>query len=246
MLIALLGDIHGNREALTACLAHAGEQNVERFLFLGDYVGYGADPGWAVDEVAGYVERGAVAIMGNHDHAVLSASEWMNATAQQAIDWTRRQLDEAQRTFLAKLPLAAEEDDRLFVHASAFKPAEGEYVLGTREAAHSFGATQCRETVCGHVHIPALFHTTGSRKVGAFTPVANVEIPLTGNRRWLAVIGSVGQPRDNNPAACYALLDDERDTLTYMRVPYDIETAARKIRHAGLPPVLAKRLEHGQ
>src|SRR5438067_1945900 len=109
MLVALLADIHGNREALAACLVHAREQNVERFVFLGDYVGYGADPAWTVDEVAGYVESGAAAIMGNHDHAVVSSSEWMNPTAQEAIDWTRRQLNDVQRKFLANLPLALEE-----------------------------------------------------------------------------------------------------------------------------------------
>ncbi len=245
MLIALLADIHGNREALSACLAHAKECGASRYVFLGDYVGYGADPGWAVDEIMAHVRGGAAAVMGNHDHAVISASEQMNPVAREAIEWTRRQLNESQRAFLASLPLLLEENRRLFVHASAASPANWEYVLGVTEAARSLRATQCRQTFCGHVHLPALFHQGASGKVGAFRPVAGVQIPLLPNRQWLVVMGAVGQPRDGNPAACYGLLDDERDTLTYIRVPYDVESAARKIRAAGLPLVLGTRLMHG-
>jgi len=245
MLIALIADVHGNREALSACLAHAKENRAAHYVFLGDYVGYGADPGWVVDEIMQHVQNGAAAIMGNHDHAVVSASERMNPVAQEAIEWTRRQLNERHRAFLANLPMVLEKNGRLFVHASAANPADWEYVLGVREAARSLRGTQCRQTFCGHVHIPALFHQSSSGKLGAFTPVAGVQIPLLANRRWLVVMGAIGQPRDHNPAACYGLFDDERETLTYIRVPYDVEGAARKIRNAGLPLILATRLIHG-
>jgi diadenosine tetraphosphatase ApaH/serine/threonine PP2A family protein phosphatase len=244
-MIALLADIHGNREALTACLADAERRNADRYVFLGDLVGYGADPGWVVDRVMESAGRGALAILGNHDSAAAGADESMNDTAQQAIEWTRRQLSAAQRGFLEKLPLSAEDGARLYVHASAYEPREWHYVLDSHSARQSIGATPAHQTFCGHVHVPALYHLSLTGKLIEFTPTAGMAIPLLHGRRWLAVLGAVGQPRDHNPAACYALLDETQNTVTYIRVPYDVASAARKIREAGLPAVLAARIEQG-
>jgi diadenosine tetraphosphatase ApaH/serine/threonine PP2A family protein phosphatase len=188
---------------------------------------------------------GAVALFGNHDQAVLAAAGDMNPVAREAIEWTRTQLDDRQRAFLAGLPLTVEEADRLYVHATADAPTLWRYVLGPENARSSLLATQCRLTFCGHVHVPALYRLTETEKLADFRPRTGVAIPLLKHRRWLAVIGAVGQPRDQDPAACYGLFDDEQDTLTYVRVPYDVATAAQKILDAGLPPVLAVRLEHG-
>ena len=245
MLIALMSDIHANREAFSACLAHAASYPVDRYVFLGDYVGYGADPGWAVDTVMDHVERGAIALLGNHDDAISAARVQMNEVALAAIEWTRTRLDARQREFLSRLPLTMEEADRLYVHASAQTPAAWHYVTDVHEARQSFDATARRATFCGHVHVPELYHLSAAGKIGAFTPVAGVGIPLLRRRRWLAVIGAVGQPRDGEPAACYAVLDEERRTLTYVRVPYDVAGAGAKIRAAGLPSILAVRLEQG-
>jgi diadenosine tetraphosphatase ApaH/serine/threonine PP2A family protein phosphatase len=245
MRIALMTDIHGNREALEACLDHAAQNDVGRYVYLGDYAGYGADPGWVIDTVMAHAERGAVAILGNHDAAVLTDSAGMNDIAAAAIAWTKTQLDERQREFLARLPLTVEDNDRLYVHGSAFEPAQWHYVNELYAAAKSLMATRAHATFCGHTHVPALFHMSMTGKFASFDPVDRVDIPLTRQRRWLAVIGSVGQPRDRDPAACYAVLDDARGVLTYVRVPYDIESAARKIRDAGLPTVLSARLFEG-
>jgi len=245
MRLALMTDIHGNREALEACLDHAAQNGVERYVYLGDYAGYGADPGWVIDTVQAHVGRGALAVLGNHDAAVLTDSQDMNETAAAAMAWTRAQLDDRQRAFLAGLPLTIEEKDRLYVHASGFEPDEWHYVTELYAAAKSLMATRAHATFCGHTHVPALFHMSMTGKFASFDPVDRVDIPLTRQRRWLAVIGSVGQPRDRDPAACYAVLDDERDLLTYVRVPYDIESAARKIRAAGLPLSLSARLFEG-
>lgn len=245
MLIALMTDIHGNREAFTACRAHAEQAGVRRYVFLGDYVGYGADPGWVVDQVAALVRAGAVALLGNHDQAAFSAGGDMNQVAREAIVWTRSRLEDRHREFLSSLPLSVEDGDRLYVHASAEAPARWPYVLGPDNARSSLLATRHRLTFCGHVHVPALYRLTETEKLADFRPKSGVAIPLLKHRRWLAVIGSVGQPRDRDPAACYGLYDDEQDTLTYVRVPYDVTTAARKIVDAGLPTVLAVRLEHG-
>lgn len=244
-MIALLADIHGNREALSACLADAERRNVERYIFLGDLVGYGADPGWVADLAMSHAARGAVALLGNHDAAAAGAEEAMNETAAAAIAWTRERLSEPQRDFLKRLPLVSQDGDRLFVHASADQPEQFHYVLDTRSARRSLDATAAQQTFCGHVHVPALYHLSRTGKLFEFTPVAGVAIPLPPSHRWLAVLGAVGQPRDRNPAACYGLLDTAQNTLTYIRVPYDVGSAAQKIRDSGLPAVLAARLEQG-
>jgi diadenosine tetraphosphatase ApaH/serine/threonine PP2A family protein phosphatase len=246
VLIALLTDIHANREALDACLAHAERMRPDRYVFLGDYVGYGADPAYALDVVRSFVARGAVALRGNHDDAVLGSAAGMNEAARQAILWTRAQLDADGRDFLAGLPMRHEEDDRLFVHANAFAPDQWAYVTSAAEAAKSMNATRCRATFCGHVHVPAVYHRSSGGAVAEFPPAPGAAIPLLPQRTWLAVLGAVGQPRDRNPDACYALLRTGPDELTYHRVPYDVDTAARKIRDAGLPLSLSARLLVGR
>ena len=119
-------------------------------------------------------------------------------------------------------------------------------MVDERAASRSFAASDAALTFCGHTHVPALFYMTATAKIAGFDPDAAVALPLNPRRRWLAVIGAVGQPRDRNPAACYALYDDGARTLTYVRVPYDIDAAAQKIRDAGLPPFLAARLAWGR
>src|SRR2546421_7853597 len=220
MLIALMTDIHANREAFSACLTHAASCPVDRYVFLGDYVGYAADPGWAVDTIMDHVGRGAIALLGNHDEAISATRVQMNEVAWAAIEWTRTRLDAWQRKFLAALPLTVEQADRLYVHASGWTPAAWHYVVDAQDARHSFEATAHRVQFCGHVHVPELYHLSAAGKIGAFSPVAGVGIPLLPQRRWLAVIGAVGQPRDGIPAAGYALFDVGRSTLTYVRVPY--------------------------
>jgi diadenosine tetraphosphatase ApaH/serine/threonine PP2A family protein phosphatase len=193
------------------------------------------------------VKNGAVAIMGNHDSAVVTgAAPTMVPQAREVVDWTRRQLDDTQLAFLGQLPLSVREDDRLYVHANAFAPTQWAYVVSRLEAIRSLHATACRFTFCGHVHEPRLFHLSATGKAGEFTPVPEVPIPLSPQRQWLAIPGSAGQPRDRNPAACYASFDTGSDTLTFHRVPYDHEAAAAKIIAAGLPERLAERLIDGE
>jgi diadenosine tetraphosphatase ApaH/serine/threonine PP2A family protein phosphatase len=246
MRIALFTDIHANREALTACLDHASRRRIDHHVFLGDHVGYGADPVFVLDTVMTYVERGAIAVLGNHDAAALARDGGMNRAALAAVEWTRGQLGAAHKAFIQGLPLSREDGGRLYVHASADEPGAWRYVTDEHAASRSLAATGVHATFCGHTHVPALFHKSASSRTASFTPVDGVDIPLTAGRRWLAVIGSVGQPRDHNPAACYAIFDTARHVLTYMRVPYDIEAAARKIIEAGLPMVLGLRLLVGR
>jgi diadenosine tetraphosphatase ApaH/serine/threonine PP2A family protein phosphatase len=246
VLIAIFADIHANRQAFTACLAQARRQGAQRIVLLGDYVGYGADPEWAVATVMDLVEQGALAVLGNHDNAVGSTREHLNVEAQVVIEWTRGELGPSQRRFLADLPLRLEDEDRLFVHAEASRPKSWIYVTSAAEAARSINATSAFVTFCGHIHRPALYCMSATAKMTAFTPRADVPVQLLPGRRWLAVLGSVGQPRDGNPAASYVMLDTERREITYCRAPYDVEQAAAQIRKQGLPTRLAERLFLGK
>src|SRR5258708_9861015 len=215
-------------------------------ICLGDIVGYGADPESTVETVMGLVDGGAMAVRGNHDNAIGTPSETMNAEAQAAIEGTRGRLSANQRRFLGELPLTRQEDDRLYVHSEASHPARWRYVQGTPEAARSMEATTAHITFCGHIHKPALYSMSSAAKMTSFVPTSGVPVQLLGGRRWLAVIGSVGQPRDGNPAAAFAMLDTTSREITYCRVPYDVETATNRIRANGLPHWLADRLLAGR
>ena len=246
VLLALFADIHANQQAFDACLDAARARGAERFILLGDFVGYGADPEWSVDTVMGLVEQGAIAVRGNHDNAIGTPSESMNEVAQAAIDWTRGRLSAAQRAFLAELPMLEDEDDRLYVHSEASNPARWRYVQSSADAARSIVATSALVTFCGHIHRPALYSMSATAKMTSFVPTSGAPVQLRKGRRWLAVLGSVGQPRDGNPAACFATYDTATREITYCRVAYDVEMAAKRIKANGLPLWLAERLSQGR
>lgn len=246
MLIALFADIHANRQAFEVCLTDARDCGAQRIVLLGDFVGYGGDPDWVMNRVMGLAEDGATLVMGNHDAAISGSADGMNLEARVAIEWTRTELGKPARDFLSNLPLSQSDYDRLYVHADASHPERWTYVVSTLEAADSLTATQAHVTFCGHVHRPALYSLSSTAKMTAFTPTTDAPVPLLPGRRWLAVLGAVGQPRDGNPAAAYGLFDTDSGELTYRRVPYDIEAAATRILEQGLPPILAERLYMGK
>jgi diadenosine tetraphosphatase ApaH/serine/threonine PP2A family protein phosphatase len=246
MKTAILSDVHANLEALSACMAHARRLGAGRFAFLGDLVGYGADPLACLDLIRGEVARGGLAVRGNHDDAALGGlCEDLNFIARDSAYWTREQLGAAEREFLAALPLQQRDGDALYVHASAADPPAWEYITGLLAAKRCLAATDAAIVFAGHVHQPLLFYTSGDG-VKSFDARNGVAVPLSARRRWLALLGSVGQPRDGNPAAAYALFEPAARQLTQHRVPYDHATAARKILAAGLPAMLARRLAYGE
>ena len=246
MRIALFSDIHGNRQAFSACLEHAAQHRPDRIVLLGDFVGYGAEPEWVVQRVRALVAEGAIALQGNHDEAAWKGAQGgLNPVAAAAIAWTRQQLSPESLAFLKALPLEEEDEDRLYVHADASDPHAWHYVTDQEEARRSLAGTHQRLTFCGHTHVPRLFGITATEKLTAFRPVGGVPVPLPRPRRYLAVLGAVGQPRDGDPAACYGLFDTVASQLTWQRVPYDATAAADRIRDAGLPVSLANRLLRG-
>ena len=243
--IALLSDIHANTEALIACMRHADERGAQRFAFLGDFVGYGADPGGVMDIVIRHTEQGAVALKGNHDQAIEKSAGYFNDAALAAIDWARRTLTDGQKRFLASLPLLVRDGAVCYVHASAASPERWDYIDSAPAAKRCVEAAKSSYTFCGHVHDQLLYFENAQGRMSPFRPTPGTPIPVRGPRRWLAIVGSVGQPRDRNPAAAYAMFDLGREHLTFYRVPYDAMAAAERIRKCGLPESLAYRVELG-
>ena len=246
MRLAVITDIHGNREAFAAVLADVAALGCERIAMLGDIVGYGPDPEWCVDKAMGLAAAGAVCLQGNHDAAIALGGEGMSRTARAAIDWTRARLNAGQRGFLAGLPLTAALGEVLLSHASAEVPGEWIYVTSPVRAVGALRAAGARVLMCGHVHVPALYAADRAGAVREQRVRIGVALPLISSRRWLVVVGAVGQPRDGNPAAGWAMYDDVAGELTFRRVPYDCGTTALKVRAAGLPEALALRLVSGE
>ena len=229
-------------------MTKAQELGVTRMVFLGDIVGYNADPAALIDRIAEQMQdKKAIAVVGNHDEAVFKDyREQMNANANEAIAWTKSQLNADHVQFLKDLPLIIHEEDKCFVHASAYNPSDWNYVTDSMSAwqcAQSSGKTY---TFVGHAHEQALFYQSAVGKLIRFTPHPGDEVPVMKHRQWVGVVGSLGQPRDGNPDACFAVLDSDSEAMTFHRVPYDHFTAAEKVRRAGLPEELANRLITGK
>lgn len=251
MRFALLSDIHANIQALDACLAHARAQQAQRFVFLGDMVGYGADPAPVLDRIMLLTEEGATALQGNHDAMALTPPAEMKTVGDSTAAWTHRQLSGAQRDWIASLPLTALQGQTLFVHASADHPERWRYVYDARAAGASLNAAaeqagDVRYVFGGHVHLQTLYYRGAGDGLMPFRPQSGVAVPVPRHRQWLGTVGSVGQPRDGDSRAMYALFDDQRAQLTFHRVPYDYMAAAQAIRRVGLPEFFADRLEAGR
>ncbi len=246
MRLAILTDIHANREAFEAVLADAAARGTERFVLLGDLVGYGPDPEWCVDMAGRLVAEGAICIRGNHDNAAIGGAEAMGGLARRAMEWTKPRIGEAHRAFLAGREMTAAFDDVLCVHASVNEPEAWNYVTSDTKATGSFRSCRARLIFCGHVHVPLLASCDIAGMVREQTFRMATPIPLIRSRRWLAVVGAVGQPRDGVAQAGYAMLDLGANELTFRRVPYDMGPTVQKIRAAGLPEELALRLLRGR
>lgn len=246
MRVAILSDIHANREAFEAALETVRAIAPDQIVLLGDIVGYGPDPVHAVETAARLVDDGALCLLGNHDEAVATGRDDMTDNARIAARWTRDHLQPAHLDFLRRLPLSIASDDRLYVHASADRPAKWAYVHDIDSAAQCLAADEATTIFCGHTHCPAIYYQRPGRRPIHFRPIDNVAAPLTASHRHLVVVGSVGQPRDGNPAACIAVVDTERREVSMVRVPYDHEETARKVVACGLPAWLGTRLGLGR
>ena len=240
MKYAILSDIHGNLEALRAVLHDAATRS-DGVLCLGDTVGYGADPEACVELLA---ERAGSIVAGNHEYGVADRLDltWFNRWARAAAEWTRERLDDDHRAWLARLPLLLEVGDATLVHASPGQPDEWEYLITAEDGWGAFAHFQTRWCFVGHSHVPGMWSLGSSGPDHESRPDAVVS---ERGRRYIVNVGSVGQPRDRDPRAAYALWDVEAGRVEIRRVVYDIDAARRKIEAAGLPRFLADRLAAG-
>ncbi len=251
MILALFSDIHANLRAFDACLAHARAQGANQIAVLGDLVGYGAEPCEVMDRVMALAAEGAQVVKGNHD--VLSAlppGDVAKTLDAQAAVWTRTQLKLHHRSYIDQLPYTLQIADCLLVHAGAEAPERWHYVNDSRSASASLDAavhtSGVRHVFGGHVHHQTLYYRGAGRGLMAFAPTAGVPIPLARHRQWIATVGSVGQPRDGDHRAMYALFDAGKAQMTFFRVPYDHQGAAAAIRQTGQSEFFAQRLEDGR
>lgn len=255
MKIALLSDIHSNRQAFDACLAHARAQGAQHIALLGDLVGYGGEPRYIVQQAMAIVAEGGTVLRGNHDTlAVLPPAAQGRSTQTGAglgANWTHNQLSDEELGFLANLPLTAVVDGVLLVHASADAPDRWRYVDNEVVAGQCLDAALLqpgvRHVFCGHVHRQMLYYRGTGHGLMCFAPAPGVPVPVPPRRAWVATVGSVGQPRDGDTRAMYALLDTTQWQLRFERVPYHYAEAAAAVRATGaLPELFASRLESGQ
>ncbi len=241
MKYCILGDIHGNLEALQAAVDFAESQGAERYICVGDVVGYGANP---KDCIRVLRELEAPTVAGNHDYAVTGKLdvEFFNSYAKSAVLWTREQMDEEEMTWLKSLRLVQIIDEYVtLVHGSLNFPDMFDYIQTSYDAYLSLEALKTKVCFLGHSHVPVSFFSGP-----AVSYSLSHEIDLNGFDKALINVGSVGQPRDENPKAAVAMYDTETQIVNLTRLDYDIEKAANKIIAAGLPEILAERLHHGR
>jgi diadenosine tetraphosphatase ApaH/serine/threonine PP2A family protein phosphatase len=221
-----------------------------RIALLGDLVGYGPHPAQVVECCIALAVAGDILLRGNHDEAAQAPVSHPRTAEEVSAAWTHGQLSAAQRQFLMEQPLVATAGTALLVHASADEPRAWHYVDQPALAQRCLEAAErghgARQVFCGHVHAQRLFYHGRIGKLMSFEPVPGVAVPLRSHRRWLATVGSVGQPRDGDPRAMYALFDTAQEQLSFHRVPYDHRSTAAAIRSAGLPEAFALRLEQGR
>ncbi len=245
MRILILSDIHGNLEALQAILLGLEYQQV---AVLGDLVGYGANPNEVIDLVR---QLNPIAIVrGNHDKVAAGISEGLdfNATALEAIRWTQNRLTESNRDYLHDLPVGPMvfNDSITIAHGSPMD--EEEYIFQEWIALRSFQYFQTPICFYGHSHVPMVIGSCGGSDLQVHLPKESeiCRLPQENNLRYLINPGSVGQPRDNDPRACAAILDTDAEEIRYVRAAYDVSAAQERIRSAGLPDYLADRLALGR
>ena len=244
MRTAILSDIHGNRQALEAACARARQLGVDAWICLGDIVGYGASPNFCIQTVRRLTDQ---VVLGNHDAAAVGRLDpsYFNDYARQAALWTAAQLSAEENAYLSGLPLTLGSGDALYVHAEPTQPEQWLYVHSRYEILDVLNNINHRFCFIGHTHVPFIC----ARKQGALQMIdPHHTTAIEPDRSYLINVGSVGQPRDGDPRACFLLWDQSAATFTLelIRTDYDIAAAQDAILAAHLPHFLAQRLSIGQ
>lgn len=235
MKYAIISDIHSNFEALKTVFDYIDSHKIENIVCLGDVVGYGPRPNECVKMIR---DKCQICIVGNHDHAVLGLTDiyYFNQYARDAVIWTRAEITQDNLDYLNNLPYSYEKGEILFVHSTPINPAEWDYILSDNVAREQMRKIEHRLVFIGHSHVPIVF----SNSNGSFI---KEEISLNlENDKYIVNVGSVGQPRNEDPRSCFVIFDDLENTIRFIKLEYDIKTTSDDILARKLPPFLASRL----
>jgi len=241
MKYGLISDVHANLEALQAVLKDMEKRKVDSVHCLGDVVGYGADPAACLKLVDTTCD---IKLLGNHEYAALGlqSCEDFNEAARTAAEWTLAKLDEKASAIMSDFELDRALDDLYLVHASPYEPDHWHYIFTSDDAVLAFEHLEQKIGFFGHSHIPMILRERPGSLPGA---QAGHEFTADPEGRYLVNVGSVGQPRDNDPRACYVVFDSEELEFEFHRVEYDIAATQQKMTEASLPKTLISRLEAG-
>jgi diadenosine tetraphosphatase ApaH/serine/threonine PP2A family protein phosphatase len=240
MRFAILSDLHANLEATEAVLADAREHDCTHFICLGDVVGYNANPHECLEIVQ---KMECPVVKGNHDEqaTLTESSRGFNALAEAAINWTRAHLTNEDKEWLRALPLTQQVHDFTIVHATLDAPDQWGYVFNSLDAVASFAYQETTVCFFGHTHVAGAFvRDDGVKKMKVD------RLPIEETKKYFINVGSVGQPRDGDWRAAYCIYHVEKNVVEQRRIKYDLATAQKKIIQAGLPHLLADRLELGR
>ena len=239
MRVAILSDVHGNIEALEAMLAAMADQQIDKYVCLGDIVGYGADPDECCTRIRELTE---LTLLGNHDAAVAGRMDYSYYydAARDALDWCAERLSSENMEWLTGLPYTARDGHILFSHGSPMNPSEYDYIFATDQAR---GLLAMRDelpqvTFIGHSHLTKVFALTETDAIDVVAP----KFRLKEDMRYIVTVGSVGQPRDYDPRACAGVYDTETREYSFVRCEYDVELQRAKILDAGLAQNFGTRL----
>ena len=242
MRLALISDIHANLDALETVLEHIDSQKVDVVHCLGDVIGYGPEPVACIEKIESTCK---IKLLGNHEYVALGLlrSDHMNPVAQSSADWTQSQLGDREISFIADYDLKTEEESCQLVHSSPFEPEKWHYLLTMFEAKRALESFD--QSVCffGHTHVPMVF---SEETDGTIRQRAGMDIAFDPDKKYLINVGSVGQPRDDDPRACYVIFDTSENYITFSRLTYDVKRAQSKMIAAELPETLIERLEAGR
>jgi predicted phosphodiesterase len=242
MRYGIFSDVHSNLEALEAVLAAYRQAAIDKYLCVGDIVGYAANPRECIEKVRSLV---STSVAGNHDWACsgLFSSDYFNPLAAKAVIWTKDKLDAQEGYFLKSLKLTFSNQDLTLVHATLNDPAAFSYLRSIQFTSPTFELLESALCFVGHTHVPGVFIQNQDKSIDYFEGEI---LKLEKNKKYIVNTGSVGQPRDGNPQASYCIYDTDKKTLWIKRRDYDFKAAGKKIIAAGLPEFLAARLAVGR
>lgn len=241
MLKAIFSDIHSNLQAYEAFIKDSKSEGVDKYYCVGDIVGYGANPRECIKITQ---QLNCPVVCGNHDWAAADKMpcNQFNEYAKEAVFWTQRNIDEADKNYLSNLPFVYEEENLTLVHGSLDAPEEFNYILDLESAANNIKLQKTKLCFIGHSHVSGVFFKADA---GGIDYTEETQIKLEPNIYYLINAGSIGQPRDRNWRACYCLYDDEKNLLRFKRLEYDVKAASKAILSASIPAFLAQRIEEG-